>query len=132
MGLLSGSRPGDLGLAAGRLRPGNWKPNWVSSQASADDSKHFIEPLRASGPIEEAWKTLERALRAMPGATVVTSSPGYLHVEFASRVMGFVDDVEFALDGAAGVIHVRSGARLGIDDLGVNRKRIEQIRSALH
>ncbi len=131
MGLLSGSRPGDLGVSAGKLRGGGWKPNWVSSQVAADDKKHFIEPLRPSGPVEAAWKLLEKAVRVPPGATVVTSNPGYLHVEFASPLMGFVDE-EFALDAAAGVIHVRSGARLGIDDLGVNRKRIEAIRAALH
>ena len=132
MGLFSGSRPRDLGLAAGRLRAGNWKPNWVSSQVAAEDTKHFIAPLRPAGPLGAAWQALHGALRAMPGATLVTSDPGYLHVEFASAVMGFVDDAEFALDAAAGAIHVRSGARLGIDDFGVNRKRIEGIRAALH
>ena len=132
MGLLSGSRPGDLGVSAGKLRGGGWKPNWVSSQVPVDDRKHFIEPLRPSGRVEAAWKLLENAVRVSPGATVVTCNPGYMHVEFASPLMGFVDDVEFALDAAAGVIHVRSGARLGLDDLGVNRKRIEAIRAALH
>ncbi|MEP0959532.1 DUF1499 domain-containing protein [Microcoleus sp. FACHB-1515] len=43
--------------------------------------------------------------------------------------MGFVDDVEFYLDEAAGVIYVRSASRLGQSDLGVNRKRVETIRS---
>ena len=43
--------------------------------------------------------------------------------------MGFVDDVEFALDEAASAIHLRSASRLGIRDLGVNRARIETIRT---
>lgn len=132
MGLLSGSRPRDLGLAGGKLRGGTWKPNWVSSQVGSSDTKHFIDPLRFAGAPDAAWKALESALRAMPGATVVTGIPGYLHVEFASPLLGFVDDAEFALDTAEGVIHVRSGARLGLDDLGVNRKRVESIRAALH
>jgi uncharacterized protein (DUF1499 family) len=45
--------------------------------------------------------------------------------------LGFVDDVEFALDAANSVIHVRSGSRLGVRDFGVNRIRIETIRSAV-
>jgi uncharacterized protein (DUF1499 family) len=45
--------------------------------------------------------------------------------------MGYVDDVEFYLDPIASVIHVRSASRLGESDLGVNRKRIEAVRSAL-
>jgi uncharacterized protein (DUF1499 family) len=40
-----------------------------------------------------------------------------------------VDDAEFWLDPAAGVIQVRSASRLGSKDFGVNRKRIEAIRS---
>jgi len=45
--------------------------------------------------------------------------------------MGFVDDVEFMADPAAGLVHVRSASRLGLSDLGVNRDRIETLRSAL-
>ena len=45
--------------------------------------------------------------------------------------MGYVDDVELALDAAAGVIHVRSAARLGVRDFGVNRARVEALRSKL-
>jgi uncharacterized protein (DUF1499 family) len=41
-----------------------------------------------------------------------------------------VDDVEFRIDGAAGVIHVRSASRKGYWDLGVNRRRVETIREA--
>jgi uncharacterized protein (DUF1499 family) len=44
--------------------------------------------------------------------------------------MGYIDDVEFALDARASVIHVRSASRLGESDLGLNRKRIEGIRTA--
>jgi len=42
--------------------------------------------------------------------------------------MGFIDDVEFWQDPVAGVIQVRSASRLGQSDLGVNRRRIEEIR----
>jgi uncharacterized protein (DUF1499 family) len=44
-------------------------------------------------------------------------------------LMGFVDDVEFYVDPAEKVVQVRSASRLGESDLGVNRKRIEAIRS---
>ena len=45
--------------------------------------------------------------------------------------MGFIDDVEFYFDSNAEVIQVRSAARLGKSDLGVNRKRIDAIRAQL-
>jgi uncharacterized protein (DUF1499 family) len=44
----------------------------------------------------------------------------------------FVDDVEFYFpekQGGETIIHVRSASRVGSSDLGVNRKRIERIRS---
>jgi len=130
MGLFSGSRPADLGLAGGKLRGGDGRPNWVSSQVSAADA-HYLAPFAVRGDPDRAWQALEAAVRAEAGAKVVTRRPGYLHAEFSSRAMGFVDDAEFALDSAAGVIHVRAGARLGIRDFGVNRARVERLRDAV-
>ena len=43
--------------------------------------------------------------------------------------MRFVDDVELYYDEKAGLIHVRSASRLGRRDFGVNRKRVEALRS---
>lgn len=131
MGLFTGSRPADLGVRDGKLRGGDWKPNWVSSQVPSSDAKHFIEPLRFQGAPAAAWANLDKAIRATPGAAIVKSDPGYLHVEFASKALGFVDDAEFALDPVSSVIHVRSGARLGVRDFDVNRKRVETLRAGL-
>jgi uncharacterized protein (DUF1499 family) len=46
-------------------------------------------------------------------------------------VFGFVDDLELHLRAAEGVIAVRSASRLGYSDLGVNRRRIEDLRALL-
>ena len=70
-------------------------------------------------------------IKATPRTAVVTESAGYLYVEFKSAGMGFVDDVEFALDEKAGVIHVRSASRLGVRDFNANRNRIETIRGSM-
>jgi uncharacterized protein (DUF1499 family) len=50
-----------------------------------------------------------------------------VRAEFRSQ-LGFVDDVEFRIDGTAGMIHVRSASRKGYWDLGVNRRRVVAIR----
>jgi uncharacterized protein (DUF1499 family) len=131
MGLFSGSRPSALGFAGGRFAEGDWRPNWVSSTVPASDARHHVAPIAFAGEAARAWAALEAAIAAMPRATVVTRSPGYLHVEFASRGLGFVDDAEFALDAPARVIHVKSAARLGIRDFSVNRERVEALRAAL-
>jgi uncharacterized protein (DUF1499 family) len=53
----------------------------------------------------------------------------YLHYEATSLLLRFVDDVEFLLDDQAKIIHFRSASRTGYGDLGVNRKRMEQVRT---
>jgi uncharacterized protein (DUF1499 family) len=131
MGLFSGSRPSDLGFSAGKFKPCSWKPNCVSSTAPKDDTGHFIEPLRFAGAPEAAWENLRRLLASHPRARIVIEKAGYLHAEFKSATLGFVDDTEFALDTGAKVIHVRSASRLGRRDFDVNRKRIESIRAQL-
>jgi uncharacterized protein (DUF1499 family) len=130
MGLFSGKRPDNLGVREGRLSPCKPTPNCVASQADKADAVHYIEPLKWSGPADEGWTALQRVLGGMPRVTIVSVRPGYLYAEFTSRLMGYVDDVEFLLD-PAGAIHVRSASRLGRGDLGANRARIEAIRQRL-
>ena len=67
----------------------------------------------------------------MDGARVIKSEPGYLYAQFTTKLMKFVDDVEFWFDPAANAIQVRSASRVGRGDMGVNRKRVEAVRAAL-
>lgn len=122
----AGEPPSDLGVREGRLKPCPSRPNCVNSQATEEG--HRIAPLEIRGRVEEALPKLRALIDAMPRTRVVTHAPDYLRVEFTSRVFGFVDDVEFSLDAAAGVVHVRSASRVGYSDLGVNRRRVETIR----
>jgi uncharacterized protein (DUF1499 family) len=46
--------------------------------------------------------------------------------------MRFVDDVEFLFDDTNKKIHVRSASRVGYSDMGVNRKRVEELRKLLN
>jgi uncharacterized protein (DUF1499 family) len=72
---------------------------------------------------------LVEVVKAMPRTEIIQQTEDYLYAEFTSQWMGFVDDVEFYLPESSKVIHVRSASRLGESDLGVNRQRIETIRS---
>jgi uncharacterized protein (DUF1499 family) len=122
----SGTRPVGPGARDGRLLPCPSSPNCVSSQAP--DEGHRIEPLPFTGPAPDAIGRLKAIVQAMPRTAIVTVTDTYLHAEFTSALFRFVDDVEFLADDTAKVIHVRSASRLGTSDLGVNRKRIEEIR----
>lgn len=130
MGLFAGKRPTNLGFANGKFAPPSWKPNAVSSTVDTADAKHYITPITYSGDRAEAWKKLVALVTSQPRATIITEKPDYLYAEFKSAGMGFVDDVEFALDARVNTIHVRSASRLGVRDFDVNRNRIETIRNA--
>ncbi len=104
-------------------------PNCVSSQAA--DEGHFIAPFKITGNVEEAWAALKKALISQ-SRTVITSETGdTLHAQATSLVFRFVDDIDAILDADARLIHIRSASRTGYGDFGVNRKRVEMLRSQL-
>ncbi len=124
-----GKRPNNLGVRDGKLAPCPNTPNCVSSQSS--DAEHSIETLTYTSTPAEAMADVKTVIQAMKKTKIITESKNYLYAEFTSAIMGFVDDVEFYLDEDTKLIHVRSASRLGQSDLGVNRKRIESIRTKL-
>ncbi len=132
MGLLTGKRPGssEIGVADARLKPVRTdRSNAVSSFATTP--YHQIAPLNTGDDPRAAFEALVQVVNASPRTQIIDKQPGYLYAEFTSRVLRFVDDVEFLLDEPGRVIHVRSASRLGRLDFGVNRERIETIRTEL-
>ena len=65
----------------------------------------------------------------MRGTRIITQDVLYWHVEFTTQLFRFIDDVEFYFDESQSLIHLRSASRQGYWDLGVNRRRVENIRS---
>ena len=136
LGVFGGTPPTNLAVRDGRLKPPSKTENSVSSQAALHEGHPMqqgamIDALPLRGTPAEAMARLGELLRSLPGASVVTQRDDYLNAQFKSRWMGFVDDVEFWADPAAGVIQLRSASRLGRKDFGVNRARIEDIRTRL-
>ena len=123
----SGSRPTNLGMREGKLAPCPESSNCVSSQST--DEKHFIEPLSYDGSLAGARGNLVSIIQSMKRSRIISKEDTYIHAEFTSALFRFVDDVEFYFDDTAQTIHTRSASRVGYSDLGVNRKRIEAIRS---
>jgi len=121
----AGKRPVNIGIQNGRLADCPGTPNCVSSQAT--DESHSIASFTYSGDKKEAFLRLKKIIESEERTRIITESENYLHVEFTSAIMGFVDDVEFCFPGEP-LIHVRSASRLGYYDFGVNRKRVEHLR----
>ena len=109
------------------LEPCPSSPNCVSTQAQ--DESHTIAPIRYRKSRVEAKEALKEVIRSLPRTRLVEEDETYLHYEFTSLLLRFVDDVEFLFDDEAKTIHFRSASRTGYGDLGVNRKRMEQVRA---
>jgi uncharacterized protein (DUF1499 family) len=126
--VFSWKRPGNLGVKDGRLAPPKRTPNSVSSQADPADTEHYIAPVPFKGDTRAAMAAVRKAVERMAGSTVIRDEGNYLYAEFRTRILRFVDDVEFVFDEKAGLIQVRSASRLGRRDFGVNRARVEALR----
>jgi len=136
LGFLQGTEPTDLGVRDGRLKPPSSTENSVSSQAALypdHPQRQYaaIAPLALKGDGPATLARIKAIVEGMDGAKVVKSEPGYLYAQFTTKLMKYVDDVEFWFDPAANAIQVRSASRVGRGDMGVNRKRIEAVRAVL-
>lgn len=114
------------GLRDGKLAECPNSPNCVSSQTEKKD--HAVDPLSYSGSFTEAKQALLSIISSLPRTKIFTDDGRYVHVTFTSRIMRFVDDVDFLFDDTNKQIHVRSASRVGYSDMGVNRKRVEDLR----
>jgi uncharacterized protein (DUF1499 family) len=129
LGMLRGKAPASLGLADGKLRDAHPKTeNTVSSTSQVPYAA--IAPLAVQSAAVK-WPQLIAYLNTVPSAKIVSQTENYIHAEFQTRWLKFVDDVEFYRDDKANQIEVRSASRLGKKDFGVNRNRVEWIRQQL-
>jgi uncharacterized protein (DUF1499 family) len=125
----AGIRPNNLGISDSLLAACPPTPNCVSSDAQ--DADHKIDPFRLAAPVAEVWRVTREMVLEMPRTHIVEETLDYLYLESKTALLGFVDDFELHLRASKGIIAVRSAARLGYSDFGVNRNRVEALRSAL-
>jgi len=124
-----------LGLQGnGKLASCDYEPHCFSTSG---DESHLLKrwrPPAGSKAMDELLETIEayppcQARIDGGGFKIITARSDYLYVQFESLKKGFIDDVEFAVDGNQ--VQVRSSSRLGYLDLGVNAKRLNWISAQL-
>ena len=121
-----GTRPQNIGVNEGHLTSCPDSPNCISTRNS--DALHKVEPFPIKGSAEASLAIIRSIVKDWPRTEVVVDKGRYLHVEFTSKLMRFVDDVEFFATEPGSEIEIRSASRIGRKDFGVNRERIESIR----
>ncbi|MGR9073995.1 MAG: DUF1499 domain-containing protein, partial [Gammaproteobacteria bacterium] len=110
-----------------KLRPCPDSPNCVSSLS--ESASHRIAPIAYNTSAEEALEKIKSVLLSFPRTRLLSEADRYLHVEFKTAFFKFTDDVEIVLDDEEKLIHLRSASRAGYWDFGVNRSRVEAIRT---
>ncbi|MFT5062979.1 MAG: hypothetical protein ACI91G_000340 [Gammaproteobacteria bacterium] len=127
------NEPSNTGTELGRLQPCPSAPHCVSSDSYAVEEKTsaYIKPFELEGLPHVAWEATRTLIEASERTSIVQQRPGYLHAEVVSPWKFYTDDLELRLDQSQRVIHVRSSSRIGYYDFGVNRDRVERLRSEL-
>jgi len=64
------------------------------------------------------------AMHSLPRTLIQNQTEDYIHYTQRTRLLGFVDDIEFYFPEGAQTIQYRSSSRVGHGDMGTNEKRI--------
>ena len=108
------------GLISGHLAEPGSAPNSVSSEID-------VQPEKKVTPLHGTLSGIKMAITAT-GGTITSETDSYLSATYMSKIFKFVDDVEIRHD-KDNIWHIRSASRVGYSDRGVNKKRVEAIRS---
>jgi len=125
----AGSQTVDTMKTQDRFAPCPDTPNCVSSEAQ--DPRHAVAPMQLAGNSDTEWSEVQAVVRGLPRCRIATATENYVHATLKSRLFGFIDDLELKLDPQTKMINIRSASRSGSYDLGVNRRRVENLRKQL-
>ncbi len=109
-----------------KLKPCPGTPNCVSSQSLS--AEHKIEPIPFKTSGTDAIDRIKSTILAMSNTRLIKEEGNYLHIEFKTQFLKYIDDVEIVVDETEKLIHIRSASRDGYWDLGANRRRVNKIR----
>jgi len=80
---------------------------------------------------KKAFTELIQILENTPRLKITEKDNDYIHAIATSRIMKFTDDIEIKILKRDNIFQVKSSSRLGIYDLGVNKRRVETLRFRL-
>ena len=80
---------------------------------------------------EKAFIELIQILENTPRLEIIKKEKNYIHALATSRIMKFIDDIEIKKLIQDNIFQIKSSSRLGIYDLGVNKRRVQTLRFRL-
>ena len=81
--------------------------------------------------VKQSYEILLGIASQLPRTKVLEQTNNYWHAVVRSLVFRFPDDLEILQIPNQKVIQVRSASRIGVSDLGVNKKRVDSLFSRL-
>ncbi|MCP3698501.1 MAG: DUF1499 domain-containing protein [Aliivibrio sp.] len=102
------------------------KPNCISTLETRADFS--AAPFTLNNP-NTTIESIAQIAEQLKGAKIAVIKENYARIESTSTVFRFVDDLELRIEGNN--LIVRSESRTGHSDFGVNKKRVEQLRTML-
>ncbi|MEM7309142.1 MAG: DUF1499 domain-containing protein [Planctomycetota bacterium] len=123
---IASQAPVEVGLVGGQLRPCPSPARCVNSNA---DEGATVPPFPYLGDPDESFQALVALVADDPNAELITVERDYAHAVYRTPVLRFADDLELKLEREQDAIHVRSSSRVGYSDLGMNHRRVEDLRA---
>ncbi len=77
--------------------------------------------------IEASFKKAVEAVANTPRTKIVEQTDSYIHAEAKTKSRRYTDDLLLKTLPEKGVIQIRSESRVGIGDMGVNQKRVDDL-----
>ncbi len=77
--------------------------------------------------VETSFKKAVEAVASTPRTKIVEQTDLYIHAEAKTKSRRYTDDLLLKALPEKGVIQVRSESRVGIGDMGVNQKRVDDL-----
>ncbi len=121
-------KPKEVGLLNGKLRPCPPAPKCVSSYYAK--GIHHIEPLKYSGPKENAYNKILSIINSIEKSKIVKQEENYIYAQFELSRFKWIDNMEFLFDDENKIIHYSStpSAKIGFWDWGANKRRANIIQ----
>ncbi len=122
------------GLVKNQLTPCSKKPNCICTEYP-NDAAHYAEPIEYTEETTDVIIQIIKTAINKTGGIIIshsetnTQSP-YIAANYTSAIFKYVDDFEVRIDSKNKRIHLRSASRVGHSDMGVNLKRINNIKRA--
>ena len=92
---------------------------------------HCVREEWEVSSIDKPFKEIKELIEKSPRSVIVELDGDYLHAEVTSKWMKYVDDLEVSFIPESNKLLIRSESRVGESDLGVNQKRVNNLKSKL-